>query len=838
MQVYETPMMTSEMHSLISSGAESLSFSSRNTFLGNSEGEMCNRSSAVMPTSYQGLGINSNNTWKSMNLQEGESRSNTGWAPPSIVIPSNMQPLSSYSTVQNMANSLLVQGSEGVSSPLGASASMMGIHPTNGLVFDNQKSFVEGPFNIPSLIQTVSSEASPSARESTHSQWQSSGSGSGSDGNMQQHNQLVLSHLNNTLNWGNRRSGSQQWSASREPFSHFPHNVSAGQDSSGGQGLSLSLSFHHPSEMHLHDLENHANVLQMDEDIKAKPEDLFRGTTGGVPYSISSSYPRDGVPAENGIMNPLQGRPLMIGGSLQGGFAGHATAPLKTSVYLRAAQELLYEFCNVGVGNIKSNISPKRKFSSMNSGNLAYSTRNSDFAPKSKGSEMHPQLYSGDRFELQRRKTKLVSMLDEVDRRYKQYRNQMQAIISSFEGVTGVGGAGPYTTLALKAMSRHFRCLRDVICSQLQMTSRSLGEKESVVPGTTRGETPRLGFLERSMRQQRALQQLGMMEQHPWRPQRGLPERSVSVLRAWLFEHFLHPYPTDADKHLLARQTGLTRSQVSNWFINARVRLWKPMVEEMYLEEAKEEKMESGARVGQNSEDKEKEKRARSTGTNSDDQKSTFKSGGSADSQCSASEEEEEAEAALAAFKLQDHSCSMSMASASQTTTESFDTMKLQCHIPSSQEDNINALIPQSDTLSAGMKFEQALPYKKIQVLQATHDTDMMQTLDFSNYNITTPNVTMAAYSEEELTPTQYANRSSHGVSLTLGLHHSGGLSTFPMSEDHKYDNNIYFSRDDPCNNQYGTMLENEASQGNGFIEQDLQFRNYVNGGRLLHDFV
>lgn len=33
---------------------------------------------------------------------------------------------------------------------------------------------------------------------------------------------------------------------------------------------------------------------------------------------------------------------------------------------------------------------------------------------------------------------------------------------------------------------------------------------------------------------------------------------------------------------------GLIEIQVSNWFINARVRLWKPMVEEMYMEEMKE----------------------------------------------------------------------------------------------------------------------------------------------------------------------------------------------------------------------------------------------------------
>lgn len=37
--------------------------------------------------------------------------------------------------------------------------------------------------------------------------------------------------------------------------------------------------------------------------------------------------------------------------------------------------------------------------------------------------------------------------------------------------------------------------------------------------------------------------------------------------------------------------------QVSNWFINARVRLWKPMVEEMYMEETKDSEMQTSAQL-------------------------------------------------------------------------------------------------------------------------------------------------------------------------------------------------------------------------------------------------
>jgi hypothetical protein len=128
-----------------------------------------------------------------------------------------------------------------------------------------------------------------------------------------------------------------------------------------------------------------------------------------------------------------------------------------------------------------------------------------------------------------------------VDRRYRHYCDQMKTMVSSFEAVAGTGAASVYSALASKAMSRHFRCLRDGIVAQIHATKKAMGEKDPVAPGTTKGETPRLKILDQALRQQRAFQQMSMMESHPWRPQRGLPERSVSFLRAWLFEHFLHP---------------------------------------------------------------------------------------------------------------------------------------------------------------------------------------------------------------------------------------------------------------------------------------------------------
>ncbi|OMO56821.1 hypothetical protein CCACVL1_26244 [Corchorus capsularis] len=294
-----------------------------------------------------------------------------------------------------------------------------------------------------------------------------------------------------------------------------------------GQGLSLSLS---SSLQHLE---------------AAKAEELRMGDGGLLYYNQGAGGSSSAAAAQFHYKN-LSGHHLQQQGGVGGqnhqvhvGFGSSLgmVNVLRNSKYVKAAQELLEEFCSVG--------------------------------------------RAADRIEHQRRK---------VDRRYNHYCEQMQMVVNSFDLVMGFGAAVPYTALAQKAMSRHFRCLKDAISAQLKQSCELLGEKDGAgTSGITKGETPRLRMLEQSLRQQRAFHQMGMMEQEAWRPQRGLPERSVNILRAWLFEHFLHPYPSDADKHLLARQTGLSRNQVSNWFINARVRLWKPMVEEMYQQETKEE---------------------------------------------------------------------------------------------------------------------------------------------------------------------------------------------------------------------------------------------------------
>lgn len=190
----------------------------------------------------------------------------------------------------------------------------------------------------------------------------------------------------------------------------------------------------------------------------------------------------------------------------------------------------------------------------------------------------------------------------------------MQIVVSSFESVAGLSSATPYIPMALKSVSKHFRCLKNSISDQLKRISEALGDDLSIPLTTSTTSTKadtNMAKMIRCMDQSflknnnpgSGTTELVEPQQHVWRPQRGLPERAVAILKAWLFEHFLHPYvnlslllvscsvtlfyflfipkrhldwiivaflalnfffsyPTDTDKHMLASQTGLSRNQV------------------------------------------------------------------------------------------------------------------------------------------------------------------------------------------------------------------------------------------------------------------------------------
>ncbi|KAJ4964943.1 hypothetical protein NE237_016792 [Protea cynaroides] len=253
------------------------------------------------------------------------------------------------------------------------------------------------------------------------------------------------------------------------------------------------------------------------------------------------------------------------------------TTVVGCSTYLKPAQSLLEEVVNAGAKDTEFSSDQSFRWLSRNDRRGAV-----DFSTELQGKRCGNGSSTAEAQELQIRIAKLIAMLDEVDGRYEQYYHQMEEVVSSFEVIAGTGAARSYTALARQAMSRHFSSLRNTIIVQIHVAKKELTQDEpEILTGLSRVN-------------EAYLQQIGMVQnQHQaWRSIRGLPEKSVAILRSWLFEHFLHPYPKDSEKLMLASQTGLTKNQVSNWFINARVRLWKPMIEEIYKEEFTESSSE------------------------------------------------------------------------------------------------------------------------------------------------------------------------------------------------------------------------------------------------------
>ncbi|GLE01473.1 hypothetical protein PINS_up010303 [Pythium insidiosum] len=65
-----------------------------------------------------------------------------------------------------------------------------------------------------------------------------------------------------------------------------------------------------------------------------------------------------------------------------------------------------------------------------------------------------------------------------------------------------------------------------------------------------------------------------------------LNAEAKNVLKAWMFspEHFAHPYPSEEEKEELASEAGIEVKQLSNWFTNARKRLWQPVLRQSGVE--------------------------------------------------------------------------------------------------------------------------------------------------------------------------------------------------------------------------------------------------------------
>ncbi|XP_037496939.1 homeobox protein ATH1 isoform X2 [Jatropha curcas] len=263
--------------------------------------------------------------------------------------------------------------------------------------------------------------------------------------------------------------------------------------------------------------------------------------------------------------------------------AGQFSHVISGSRYLQLIQEILAQIASYSLENLD-----QMNFSSIGikvGTNMLFSSSypvEGGMYPM--GPDESPNV--NDRFEVQvdpalqkraleAKKTQLLTLLQLVDDRYNRCLDEIHTVVSAFHAATELDPQ-MHTRFALQTISFMYKNLRERISNQIL----AMGAHFDFTGARGTEVSLETSYLQK----QWSLQQLKKREHQLWRPQRGLPERSVSVLRAWMFQNFLHPYPKDAEKHLLAVKSGLTRSQVSNWFINARVRLWKPMIEEMYAE--------------------------------------------------------------------------------------------------------------------------------------------------------------------------------------------------------------------------------------------------------------
>lgn len=181
---------------------------------------------------------------------------------------------------------------------------------------------------------------------------------------------------------------------------HYQSQFTTGTNPSGGiggqEGLSLSLS---SSLQHLEAAKAHEEFRSMGE------SGILFFNQGGVGSSSSSQYPS---------YNNKTSHQHQIGfGGASSSSMGMVNV-LRNSKYSKAAQELLEDFCSVGRGHHHLK---KSKLANNNNNNTNPNSSTGVVGNSSSStttSKDLPPLSTADRLEHQRRKVKLLSMLDEA----------------------------------------------------------------------------------------------------------------------------------------------------------------------------------------------------------------------------------------------------------------------------------------------------------------------------------------------------------------------------------------------------------------------------------------
>ncbi|TVU07894.1 hypothetical protein EJB05_41269 [Eragrostis curvula] len=302
--------------------------------------------------------------------------------------------------------------------------------------------------------------------------------------------------------------------------------------------------------------------------LRLAAESSSTGTVVNLPDQSSSDVSCSGLThASSGAGHGLF-QPPYSGGEL---VRPHFSQVVSRSGYAHIVQQTLDEFVGCLLQDVAGSVVGEASWP-LPSSTCSMTTPSNQSMFSS--SEEHPH---------QKLKNDLVKLLQLMDQRCNQCLDEMQSVASKYGGMVrpGSGGALP-APFAHRAVSAAHRRLRARIVAEIAAATQTPRGREQASSSASSLADRERSWESAFIQKHWALRQLRRGDQQSWRPQRGLPEKSVAVLKAWMFENFLRPYPKDNEKEMLAVRSGLSRSQVSNWFINARVRLWKPMIEEMY----------------------------------------------------------------------------------------------------------------------------------------------------------------------------------------------------------------------------------------------------------------